>query len=84
VSERGEDRMVDRHRFDVRSGRSFDQRTVVRGGKTRTFEFSVRMFSAAELQDWLRAAGFRDTGAYGEDGAPLTLEHRRMAVVGRK
>jgi SAM-dependent methyltransferase len=84
VSERGEDRMIDRHRFDAQTGRSFDQRTVVRGGTSRTFEFSVRMFGAAELQDWLRAAGFRDTRAYGEDGEPLTLEHRRMAVVGRK
>ena len=84
VSERGEDRMIDRHRLDLQTGRSFDQRTVVRRGTKRTFEFSVRMFTAAELQDWLRAAGFRDTRAYGEDGEPLTLEHRRMAVVGRK
>jgi SAM-dependent methyltransferase len=84
VGERGEDRMVDRHRFDVQTGRSYDQRTVVRGGKSRTFHFSVRMFSAAELQDWLRAAGFRDTRAFGEDGELLTLEHRRMAVVGRR
>jgi SAM-dependent methyltransferase len=84
VSERGEDRMIDRHRLDLQTGRSFDQRTVVRRGKSRTFEFSVRMFSAAELQDWLRAAGFRETHAYGEDGEPLTLEHRRMAIVARK
>lgn len=84
VVERGEDRMVDRHRLDLQTGRTHDQRTVVRGGKSRTFEFSVRMFTAAELQDWLRSAGFRDTFAYGEDGEPLTLEHRRMAVVGRK
>jgi hypothetical protein len=42
------------------------------------------MFTAAELQDWLRAAGFRDTFAYGDDGEPLTLAHRRMSVVGRK
>ena len=84
VVERGEDRMIDRHRLDLQSSRSHDQRTVVRDGKSRTFDFSVRMFTAAELQDWLRAAGFRDTRAYGEDGEPLTLEHRRMAIVGRK
>ena len=84
VSERGEDRMIDRHRLDLQTGRSLDQRTVVRGGTSRTFEFSVRMFSAAELQDWLRAAGFRETRAYGENGEPLTLEHRRMAIVARK
>ncbi|HKB20338.1 MAG TPA: class I SAM-dependent methyltransferase [Gaiellaceae bacterium] len=84
VVERGEDRMTDRHRLDLQTGRSHDQRTIVREGTSRTFDFSVRMFSAAELRDWLRAAGFRDTYAYGEDGEPLTLEHRRMAVVGRK
>jgi SAM-dependent methyltransferase len=84
VSERGDDLMIDRHRFDVQTSRSEDERTIIRGGKRRTFPFSVRMFTAAELQDWLRAAGFRDTFAYGEDGEPLTLEHRRMAVVGRK
>jgi SAM-dependent methyltransferase len=84
VTERGEDRMIDRHRFDVQTSRSFDERTIVRGGKRRTFRFDVRMFTAAELQDWLRAAGFRDTFAYGDDGEPLTLEHRRMTVVGRK
>ena len=84
VSERGEDRMIDRHRLDLRSGRSFDKRTVVRGGKTRTFEFSVRMFTAAELRDWLLAAGFSQAEPYGEDVQPLTLEHRRMTLVARK
>ena len=84
VSERGEDRMVDRHRLDLRTGRSCDRRTVVRGGRSRTFEFSVRMFSAAELRDWLLAAGFREAEPYGEDGEPLRLEHRRMTLVARK
>jgi SAM-dependent methyltransferase len=84
VSERGEDLMIDRHRFDVQTSRSHDERTIIRGGERRTFEFSVRMFTAAELQDWLRSAGFRDTLAQGEDGEPLTLAHRRMSVVGRR
>ena len=76
--------MIDRHRLDLRTGRSFDQRTVLRGGKSRTFEFSVRMFTAAELRDWLLAAGFRDAEPFGDDGKPLTLEHRRMTLVDRK
>jgi SAM-dependent methyltransferase len=84
VSERGEDKMIDRHRLDLQTGRSHDERTIIRGGKRRTFEFSVRMFTAAELRDWLLTAGFREAIAYGEDGEPLTLAHRRMTVVGRK
>ncbi|TML14766.1 MAG: class I SAM-dependent methyltransferase, partial [Actinobacteria bacterium] len=40
VVERGKDRMIDRHRLDLQTGRSHDQRTVVRDGKSRTFEFS--------------------------------------------
>jgi SAM-dependent methyltransferase len=84
VTERGEDRMVDRRGFDAQTSRSLDERTIVRDGEERTFRFSVRMFTAAELKDWLREAGFRDAFAYGQDGEPLTLEHRRMTVVGRK
>jgi SAM-dependent methyltransferase len=84
VTERPEGQMIDRRGFDLQTGRSRDERTIIRGGTTRTFAFSVRMFTAAELQDWLRAAGFRDTYAYGEDGEPLTIEHRRMTIVGRK
>jgi SAM-dependent methyltransferase len=86
VTERGEDRMIDRHRFDIQTQRSLDERTIIRGGKERTVEFSVRMFTPAELRDWLLAAGFHEAIAYGDDGEPLTPEHegRRMTVVGRK
>ena len=86
VTERGEDRMIDRHRFDIQTNRSLDERTIIRGGNARTFEFSVRMFTPAELRDWLLAAGFGEAVAFGDDGEPLTPEHegRRMTVVGRK
>jgi SAM-dependent methyltransferase len=84
VTERGADRMIDRRGIDLRRGRSRDERTVIRDGKTRSFRFSVRMFTAAELRDWLLAAGFREADPFGEDGEPLTLEHRRMTLVARK
>jgi SAM-dependent methyltransferase len=84
VTERGEDRMVDRHRFDIRTSRSHDSRTIIRDGRERTFHFEVRMFTAAELRDWLLAVGFREAEPYGEDGEPLTLEHRRMTLLARK
>ena len=83
VTERGDDRMIDRHRFDVETS-SQDERTIIRGGKQRTFEFSVRMLTPAELRDWMLGAGFREAHAFGEDGEPLTLEHRRMTVIGHK
>jgi SAM-dependent methyltransferase len=86
VTERGDDKMIDRHRFDIQTSRSLDERTIIRGGKRRTFEFSVRMFTPAELRDWMLAAGVREAVAFGDDGEPLTPEHegRRMTVVGRK
>jgi hypothetical protein len=84
VTERGDDRMIDRHRFDVQTSRSHDERTIIRGGKQRTFEFSVRMLTAAELRGWMLDAGFSEATAFGDDGEPLTLEHRRMTVVARK
>jgi SAM-dependent methyltransferase len=84
VTERDGDQMIDRHRFDLQTSRSHDERTIMRGGKKRTFEFSVRMLTAAELRGWMLDAGFSEARAFGEDGEPLTLEHRRMTVVGRK
>ena len=86
VTERGEDKMIDRHRFDIQTSRSLDERTIIRGGKERTFKFSVRMFTPAELRGWLLDTGFREAIAYGDDGEPLTPEHegRRMTVVGQK
>jgi SAM-dependent methyltransferase len=84
VTEREGNRMIDRHRLDLQEGRSYDERTISRDGAERTFSFSVRMLTAAELRDWMLAAGFREAFAFGEDGEPLTLEHRRMTVVARK
>ncbi|MBD0329088.1 MAG: methyltransferase domain-containing protein [Thermoleophilia bacterium] len=83
-SERDGDLLVDRHRFDVHSGRTFTERVVVRGGRVRKAEFSVRFFTFTELRDWLLAAGFARVDGYDADGGELTEETRRMIVVGTR
>ncbi|MGZ8695514.1 MAG: SAM-dependent methyltransferase [Gaiellaceae bacterium] len=81
VMEAGDDFCVDRSVFDPITGRANTERTVVRGGRTRRYSFSVRMFVAAELRDWLLAAGFRDVRFYDGEGEPLTAQGRRMIAV---
>jgi SAM-dependent methyltransferase len=83
--ERDGDLMVDRHEFDVLTGRIETERIVVRAGRTRRFSFSVRFFTFTELRDWLLEAGYEDVQAYDKaTGEPLTAESRRMIVVARK
>lgn len=84
VNERDGDWLVDRASFDVGSGANVMQRTVLRGGRSRTFEVRVRMFTFTELREWLGRAGFVDMRALGQDGEPLRLDHSRMLALGSK
>lgn len=84
VVERDGDLMIDRHRLDLETGRLHVERTILRGRRRRTLEFFLRLVTAAELRGWLIAAGFSDVRAYGEDGRPPTLFHKRTTVVARK
>ncbi len=84
VTERDGDYMIDRHRFDVVTGRLHNERIVVRANRLRRFSFYVRLASYTELRDWLLAAGFADVRAHGDDGASLTLDSRRMIAVAIK
>ncbi len=81
VQERDGNLAIDRHRFDPASGRATTERTVVRGGSVRRFSFSVRMFVAAELRDWLLAAGFASVEFFDHDGEPLTALSPRMVTI---
>jgi SAM-dependent methyltransferase len=81
VLEKGDDMVVDRHVFEPVTGRGDTERTVVRDGRVRRFAFSVRMFVAAELGDWLREAGFDEVRFYDGAGEPLTAQGRRMIAV---
>jgi SAM-dependent methyltransferase len=84
VTERGNDFVVDRSTFDPRTGRATTERTIVRDGHVRRFEFSVRMFLAVELRDWLVEAGFATVDFYDGAGEPLAAEGRRMITVARR
>jgi SAM-dependent methyltransferase len=84
VRVKGDDLVVDHHVFEPITGRADTERTVVRDGRTRRFAFSVRMFVAAELGDWLREAGFDEVRFYDGAGDPLTAEGRRMIAVARR
>lgn len=81
VVERDGNLMVDRHRFDPLTGRNVVERTIIRDGSVRQTHFEVRMFTYPELRYWLVEAGFATVDGFGEDGDPLTADHRRLIAV---
>lgn len=76
--------VIDQYRMDPLTGRSVVMRRIVRAGQVREIPYFTRLFTFPELRDWLLAAGFSAADGYGEDGAPLTAEHRRMITVAVK
>jgi SAM-dependent methyltransferase len=75
------DMLVDRYHLDALTSRFEAERTVIRSGRTRRVNFVKRLFGFPELRDWLLAAGFTAVTGYGEDGQPLTADHKRMVIV---
>jgi ubiquinone/menaquinone biosynthesis C-methylase UbiE len=84
VVERDGDFMIDRSIFEPATGRAVTERTCVRDGQVRRFNFSVRMFVAVELKGWLLAAGFDSVDLLDHDGAALTAGSGRMVSVAHK
>lgn len=80
VRRRGDDAVIDEHRYDALTGRTHVDRTVIRAGAVRTFHYSTRLFAFPELRDWLRGAGFATVEGFGNDAEELTAEARRMVV----
>jgi SAM-dependent methyltransferase len=84
VAERDGNLSIDRMCFDPLSGRSTTERVLVRDGCSRRFSFSVRMFVAVELRNWLAEAGFGEIDFYDGEGNPLTAQGRRMITIARR
>ena len=56
--------------------------TVVKDGRARTFEFTLRVYSGQELKDLLGAAGFARPKLHGAlDGRPYGLDAERLVTV---
>lgn len=83
VHERDGNLLIDRHRYEVPTGRMLTERLIVRDGHVRRVPFFVRYFTYTELRDWLVAAGFAAVDGYDDSGNELTLDSRRMIVVAR-
>ncbi len=81
VLEKGADYMIDRHQFDMTTGRLADERVMVRGGRVRKTPFSIRLYSYSEIRLLLELAGFSLTHAFGSwDGAPVSMRDNRMVL----
>jgi SAM-dependent methyltransferase len=81
VVERDGQWLIDRNRYEPLNGRSINDRTIIRDGRQRSMQFSVRMFTFPELRDWLLDAGFREINGYSGRGEELTVDAPRMVLV---
>jgi SAM-dependent methyltransferase len=79
--ERDGDLMVDRHRFDVLTGRNDSERFIVRDGEVRRTAFSVRFYTYTEIRDLLLGAAFTSVEGFDHEGKELSYESRRMIVL---
>lgn len=86
VTDKGNgDMMIDRHHFDIESGRFVDRRTYLRGGQQREVIFSVRLFAYTEIRLILHSVGFEIDGVFGDfEGGALSPNKSRTIIVARK
>ncbi len=78
------DWMIDQHDYNAATGRTINERTILRDGRSRTLRYFVRTLTGPEWRDWLHQAGFSSTALCGEGGSELTMDSRRLIVVGTR
>lgn len=83
VVERDGQWMIDRNRYEPLIGRTINDRTIIRDGRQRSLQFSVRMFTFPEVRDWLLAAGFGEVDGFSGRGEELTIDEPRMVLIAR-
>jgi SAM-dependent methyltransferase len=78
--------VAERRRFDLRSSRLWTEATLIEpDGKRETYGYGTRMYTATELSRMLEHAGLAVVAAWGGlDCSDLSLESRRVVLLGRK
>ncbi len=75
--------MSDETVYEPATFRAVTVRTIRRGRWTRRASYSMRLFAAAELCQWMLDAGFATAEAFRGDGEALSPDSRRMIVLAR-
>jgi len=85
VVEKGNDLMIDRNTFHSTTGRLYNKRIIITGGKRKDKQFFIRLYNPTEIRDLLSKAGFGICKIYGDwDGKPFTSYSRRMSIIAKK
>ncbi|WP_190145694.1 SAM-dependent methyltransferase [Streptomyces glebosus] len=82
VLHRGEDLAVEIQELDAEASRYYSEKVTIRDGKVERARFSVRMFTAPEILEWFRTAGFSEARVMDEHGGTFTVGSRRLVVLG--
>ncbi|GHF52164.1 methyltransferase type 11 [Streptomyces mashuensis] len=82
VLRRGDDMAVDIQELDAEASRLYAEKITIRDGKVDRARYSVRMFTAPEILEWFRTAGFAEARVMNEHGGPFTVSSRRLMVLG--
>lgn len=73
------------HSFDPETGRQHSRRTYRKGSETRTIEIDLRIPAPEEFLRLFHEAGFTETRlVQAPDGGKVTLDSRRIAVIGTR
>jgi len=77
--------MIDIHRFDGLTGKMYNRRYVIRGGKVKYKPFFVRLYNPTESRNYLGKAGLKIKKIYKNwDGEIFDSGSQRMIIVAEK
>lgn len=82
VLRRGEDMAIDIQELDAVASRYYAEKITIRNSVVERARYSVRMFTAPEILEWFRTAGFSEARVMDEHGGTFTVSSRRLVVLG--